>query len=119
MQVLLWNMKKYDLLFKRYNYLFMLQGFHSCWLDLRTQLLAHATSSGAPVMRHMFFHYWQGLSLSDMPSQALEFSQSQVFQTLHVLALLRDVLTNCVSVPSWRLAPSQYQSSNARRILSR
>jgi hypothetical protein len=83
----------------------MLQRFHSCWLDLRTQLLALATSSGAPVMRHMFFHYWQGLSLSDMPSQALELSQTQVSQALPVLSLLRDVLINCVSVPSWRLAP--------------
>jgi hypothetical protein len=56
-----------------------LQGIHACWFDLRTQLLSIATRSGLPIMRHMFLHYWQDLSLSDMPSEALELMQTQVY----------------------------------------
>ncbi len=64
----------------------LLQGIHACWFDLRTELLALASSDGAPVMRHMFFHFWQGTSLSQIPSEALELLQTQVFHQFHVLA---------------------------------
>ena len=70
---------------------FMLQGIHACWFDLRLQLLALASSSGAPVMRHMLFHYWLGQSLSDLPSQALQLMQTQAFPVLCVLCIPRVV----------------------------
>jgi hypothetical protein len=61
------------------------QGFHSCWFELRTQLLALAGTSGAPVMRHMFFHYWQDQSVSDLSPLALSLMQTQVLQRMRCL----------------------------------
>jgi hypothetical protein len=88
MQVFLWNwslsLSDFDSLDMFCTcFTFVLQAIHSCWFDLRTQLLALAASSGAPVMRHMLLHYWQGQSFADMPPQALELMQTQVPQPLH------------------------------------